>query len=80
LVKIKGYKAVQEYLSLFKQATDYQLQAASIKDGADFVALKAAGWMGVHEMIYTMTNLIEVSKEVVKEYNEYQAALESATD
>ena len=79
LVKLhKQWGAVREYLDLFRQYVDYRLkspQDTSLDKGAEFVAMKAVGWMAAMEVVDTMYNLTEVAREVVDQYNEYQAAL-----
>lgn len=80
LVKVKGFKAVQEYLSLLKDVTDYKLGSGKVMDGADIMGLRAVGWMGANEVIKTLDIVIDVAKEVIIEYNENLAALESSRE
>ena len=80
LVKVKGYKAVQEYLSLLKQVMDYKLDATKNSKNTDEIVIQASGWMGANEVIVSLDNLLRVAKEVVKEYNDYQSLLDSQTD
>ena len=79
LVKLhKQWGAVREYLDLFRQYVNYRLkspQDTPLDKGAELVAMKAAGWMAAMEVVDTMYNLTEVAKEVVDQYDEYQAAL-----
>lgn len=60
---------------MLKDVTDYKLSSGKVMDGADVMGLRAVGWMGANEVIMSLDALMNVAKEVVKEYSEYQAAL-----
>ncbi len=65
---------------MLKDVTDYKLSSGKVTEGADTMGLRAVGWMGANEVIQSIDALLNVAKEVVKEYGENLAALESTRE